>query len=107
LVTEGSAFKEAVGNLALIAFYYLLCIGERTVKGTQNETKQTQQFKLGDVRFFKRDKLGQLCQLPCNAPNFLTMSTNNATLSNLIIKNGWHGICISHEWNGNDIFDGV
>jgi hypothetical protein len=30
----------AVSNLSLIAFYYLLRIGEYTIKGKQNETKQ-------------------------------------------------------------------
>jgi hypothetical protein len=40
--TEGSAFKEAVGDLALIGFYYLLCIVKYTAKGIQNEMKQTQ-----------------------------------------------------------------
>jgi hypothetical protein len=36
---------RAVGDLTLIAFYYLLWIGEYTIKGNQNETKQTVQFK--------------------------------------------------------------
>ena len=32
---------RAVGDLTLIAFYYLLWIGEYTIKGNRNETKQT------------------------------------------------------------------
>ncbi len=36
---------RAVGDLTLIAFYYLLWIGKYTIKGNQNETKQTVQFK--------------------------------------------------------------
>ncbi len=44
----------AVGDLVFIAFYYLPRIGEYTIKGSQNETKQMVQSKLGDVTFFKK-----------------------------------------------------
>lgn len=44
---------QAVSDLALIAVYYLLQMGEYIVKGSQNSSKQTQQFKLGDVTSFK------------------------------------------------------
>ncbi len=37
--------EKAGGDLTLIAFYYLLHIGEYTIKGTCNETKQIMQFK--------------------------------------------------------------
>jgi len=60
--------SQAIGDLSLIAFYYLLRIGEHTIKGTRNNTKQTVQFKLEDVRFFKRNKHGILMCLPNNAP---------------------------------------
>ena len=43
---------RAVGDLAMVAFYYLLRVGEYTIKGTRNETKQTIQFKMEDVTFF-------------------------------------------------------
>ncbi len=56
--------ERAVGDLAIIAFYYLLCIGEYTIKGKQNEIKQTVQFKYEDVTFFKKNKAGQLRCLP-------------------------------------------
>jgi hypothetical protein len=45
--------SQAIGDLALIAFYYLLRIGEYTIKSKHNNTKQTVQFKLEDVQFFK------------------------------------------------------
>ena len=41
--------SRAIGDLALIAFYYLLRIGEYTIKSKRNNTKQTVQFKLKDV----------------------------------------------------------
>ena len=43
----------AIGDLTMIAFYYLLRIGECTTKGSHNNSKQTQEFKLGDITFFK------------------------------------------------------
>jgi hypothetical protein len=43
---SGTAHTRAVGDLSLIAFYYLLRIGKYTVKGKRNNTKQTVQFKL-------------------------------------------------------------
>jgi hypothetical protein len=46
--------ERAIGGLSLIAFYYLLHIGEYTVKGTRNITKQTIQFKYEDITFFKK-----------------------------------------------------
>jgi hypothetical protein len=53
---SGSVHTQAVGDLYLIVFYYLFCIGEYTVKGKRNKSKQTIQFKLEDVTFFKKNK---------------------------------------------------
>jgi hypothetical protein len=36
---------KAIGELALIAFFFLLRIGEYTVKGKRNHTKHTMQFR--------------------------------------------------------------
>jgi hypothetical protein len=52
------------GDLTMIAFYYLLRIGKYTTKGVRNNSKQTQEFKLGDITFFAKDKQGNLCCLP-------------------------------------------
>ena len=51
---------KAVGDFPLIGYYYLLQIGEYTKKRFRNESKQTKQFKLDDVAFFKKDKKGKL-----------------------------------------------
>jgi hypothetical protein len=99
--------ETAVGDLALIAFYYLLRIGEYTVKGTRNESKQTQQFKLADVTFFKKDTNGSLRQLPRQAHKDLIMAADSATLKLDNQKNGWHGVCIHHESNSQEAFDPV
>ena len=37
--------QRATSDLTMITFYYLLWVGEYTVKGLQNNTKQTVQFK--------------------------------------------------------------
>ena len=57
LATE---LDRAVGNLVMIAYYYLLRVGEYTIKGKQNESKQTIQFKLEDVTFFQKNGAGKL-----------------------------------------------
>jgi hypothetical protein len=55
---------KAVADLTMTAFYYLLRVGEYTVKRTQNFTKQTVQFKYVDVTFFRMNNRGQLRCLP-------------------------------------------
>jgi hypothetical protein len=41
---DGMTHSNAIGDLVLIAFHYLLQIGEYTIKGKRNNTKQTVQF---------------------------------------------------------------
>ena len=64
---SGATEKErAVGDDALIAYYYLLRIGEHTVyKGARtcrptSAAKQTEQFKMKDVTFFCTNSQGRL-----------------------------------------------
>jgi hypothetical protein len=45
-----------IGDLALIAFYYLLHVGKYSVKGKCNNTKQSVQFKFKDVSFLQREQ---------------------------------------------------
>jgi hypothetical protein len=77
---SGLPHAQAIGDLSLIAFYYLLCIGKYTVKGKHNNTKQTVQFKLKDVTIFKKNKAGTLVCLPRTAPASMVMSANSAML---------------------------
>jgi hypothetical protein len=94
--------KRAIRDLSLITFYYLLCIGEYTIKGKWNEIKQTVQFKYKDVTFFKKNTTGQLRCLPLNAPAHLIATADSATMKLDNQKNGWKGICIYQEANGNE-----
>jgi hypothetical protein len=100
---EGSIKAQAVGHLALSAFYYLLRIGEYRVKGKQNKSKQMVQFKLEDISFFKKNKWGNLVCLPQNAPYSLIATTDSATLKLDNQKNGWKGVCVHQEVNGEAI----
>ncbi len=93
---------RAVGDLTLIAFYYLLCIGEYTIKGTRNDTKQMVQFKLEDITFFKKNRHGQLRCLPRRAPAHLIVTADGATMKLDNQKNGWKGVCVYQEANSND-----
>jgi hypothetical protein len=55
----------AIADLTMIAFYYLLRVGEYTVKGSRNNTKQTV------IAFFKKNNRGELRCLPRDAPAHL------------------------------------
>jgi hypothetical protein len=101
---SGSVHTQAIGDLSLIAFYYLLRIGKYTVKRqcdyAKCAKKQTVQFKLEDVTFFKTDKNGILRCLPRNAPHSLIMTAESAMLKLDNQKNGWKGVCVHQEANG-------
>ena len=87
----GTTLGKVVGVLTLIAFYYLLCVGEYTVKGTRNESKRTVQFELEEVTFFHRNDMGQLRCLPRDAPLEMLLSAEGASLKLDNQKNGWKG----------------
>jgi hypothetical protein len=99
----GSELNKAIGNLSLIAFYYLLCIGEYTMKSKRENTKQTVQFKMEDVRVFGKDKWGRLQCLPRDALDLAIASTMGATLKLDNQKNGWKGVSMYHETNGDPV----
>ena len=100
LVSTATSLDRAIGDLSLIAFYYLLRIDEYTVKGNQNNTKQTVQFKYEDVTFFKKNRSGQLWCLPRNAPAHLVAMADGATLKLDNHKNGWRLHLSRGEWQG-------
>ena len=99
-----SELVKAVRDWTLIAFYYLLQVGEYTIKGSRNETKQTTQYRMRDVMFFRKDKHGRLHQLSRQAPPWAILSANGATLKLENQKNGWKGMCVHHEPNGDKYF---
>jgi hypothetical protein len=90
--SDARELDRAVGDLVMIAFYYLLRIGEYTTKATRNNSKQTEEFKMGDITFFKKDKLGNLQTLPRDAPDEHMATADGATLKLDNQKNGWKGV---------------
>ncbi len=68
IVKDGSApdateQMRAVEDWLLVAFYYLLHIGEYNGTAEQSQSKQTKQFKMKDVHFFCKNKHDNLCLL--------------------------------------------
>jgi hypothetical protein len=95
LVPGASGLVRATGDLALIAFYYLLRVGEYTTKGSRNESKQTVQFRMRDVVFFVLDEYGLDDDI---------MEAQCATLWLDNQKNGWRNVCVNQHHNGDEIF---
>ena len=92
-----------VGLLAVIAFFYLLRIGEYAVSGSKIKDKQTMQFKVKDVAFFVK-RNGRLRQLPPTASDEEIRSAVSATLRLRNQKNGWKNVCIhQHATKGNRV----
>jgi len=92
-IIDATDFVMAMGDCVLIAFYFLSRVGEYTVKCNRNESKQTKQFKLEDCTFFILNVLGQLRQLD---------GWVSATLKLDNSKNGWKGVCVHQETNGEE-----
>lgn len=107
LMPGASQLVRCIGDWVLIAFYFLLRIGEYTKKGSRNETKQTVQFRMRNVTFFKRDKRGSLRQVNRDAEDGIILTADAATLTLENQKNGWKGVSISHHSNGLEAFDPV
>lgn len=95
--------EAVLGDWALIAFYYLLRVGEYTEKSTRGDTKQTVAFRMKDVTFFHYDEKNRLSQMPRNASDEQIMKAAGCTLRLSNQKNGWKNVCIFHFANGDDV----
>jgi hypothetical protein len=87
----GNAKHKAIGDMALIAFYYLLRVGEYTREG--NKCTRTQQFRVQDITLWKNntilDKTLPLSTL-LNQCTAATMNIDNQ-------KNGKRNQSVHHE----------
>lgn len=102
LMWGATALASATGDLALIAFYFLWRVGEYTIKGSRNNSKQTVQFRMKDILFFHRNELGQLHQLSLRrAPDEALLGACGTTFKLDNQKNGWKNVCVHHEANGD------
>ena len=102
---------KAIGDHALVGYYYLLRIGEYTIRHGQSHAKQTdkqtEQFKMKDVAFFCVNSQGRMYQCTKNARAFDIMRAKSATLKLDNQKNGWKGVCVNHEHNGDSVYCAV
>jgi hypothetical protein len=103
LSPEARELDQAIGDLTMIAFYYLFCIGEYTTKGTCNNSKQMEEFKMGDITFFAKDNQGNLCCFPRDATADLIAAADGATMKLGNQKNGWKRVCVYQEANGDPL----
>lgn len=94
---------RAVADWALSGFYYLLRIGEYTVKKSRNYSKQTRQFKMEDATFFQKDKEGRITKLRWDAPDEDILASCSATLKLDNQKNGYKNVCVHHHDNGDPL----
>ncbi len=99
-----SALQKRVSDLSLVAFYYLLRVGEYTVTSSRTNKKQTTQFRMQDVAFYARDNQGKLQQLPRNATDkWILQRAVGATLRLTNQKNGWKNVCIHQHATGDNL----
>jgi hypothetical protein len=96
-----TALDQAIADLMTTAFYYLLHVGEYTVKRNRNKTKRTVEFKMEDITFFKKENNGHLRCLLQNAKLADIMLADGATLKLDNQKNGWKGVCIYQQTMGD------
>jgi len=58
---------------------------------------------MGDITFFAKDKQGNLRCHPRNAPLDLIAAADGATMKLGNQKNGWKGVCVYQEENGDPL----
>ena len=98
-LTDGATSKEqAVGDLALIAFFYLLRVGEYTKKSKKTNTR-TIQFRLMDIAFKQGDTI-----IPADAPASTILNASAATLRLSNQKNGIRGSLIHRSASNGDTY---
>ena len=88
---------KAIGDLSIIAFFYLLRVGEYTRPKFYNSNNQkiratrTVQFRIGDIGFFNNGKI-----LPRSSPLHKLKTVDSCTLKISNQKNGRMGQTIHH-----------
>lgn len=88
---SSSPKKQAIGDLAVIAFYYLLRVGEYTIRNPKKPTR-THQFRVMDVTFWRDGNI-----LPNSSPLKTLLTADEATLRISNQKNGTRGQLIHHQ----------
>lgn len=101
---QASPVTVAVADCALMAFTYLLRVGEYTRKGTRNNTKQTKEFEVRDVTFYRSDPVTKQLRVlnAASASDEELLAAHGVSLRLRNQKNGWKNVCIFQERNGNE-----
>ena len=87
--------RQAIGDLTLIGFYYLLRVGEYTYTPS-TQRRRTQRFRVKDVVFRRADQT----IIPNTASLAELLQATHATLTITNQKNGLKGQCIHHHCTG-------
>lgn len=82
----------AVSDLATVAFFYLLRVGEYTLPAGRKKKTRTVQFRVGDVILWKNGR-----QLPPTSPLHILLQADGASLCIENQKNGTKGEVIYHS----------
>ena len=92
-----STQQQAVGDLEMIAFYYLLRVGVYTAPKRRGRQPKTQHFLVNDVIFFKLSKTcGFLSPLPLNESRQKLLAEVAVTLRITKQKNLFKGAYVHH-----------
>lgn len=83
--------KAAIADLATLAFFFLLRVGEYTMPSSSRKTR-TVQFRVMDVTFYRDG-----CVIPCSAPLDSLMTADGVALCISNQKNGTRGETIFHH----------
>ena len=100
---SSNSTHRRTADLCIVAFYYLLRVGEYTPprfikRGTQiRRATRTVQFTIGCIGFFKNGKL-----IPRTSDLQTLLTADSATLRIINQKNGRMGTCIHHECSSKD-----
>ena len=87
--------EQAKGDLGVIAFFFLLRVGEYTTLRTKG-MRRTKQFRAKDVSFFRDGEM-----LDPRAPLEVLESATGATMKLTNQKNGVQGSCVHHHTINN------
>ena len=81
---------------------FLIRAGEYVKKASQEESKQTVQFRFRDVAFFEATDDGMVRQTPPSARRGVFKTRSPQRCDYLTRKNGIHNACIHHESSGHN-----
>jgi hypothetical protein len=89
---HGSSFHQALADICLIAFYFLLRVGEYTTH-KKGENRRTKQFRACDITFWDKHKR----IIPIDSPLEDLLKADSVTMRIDNQKNGVRGGMINHS----------